>query len=260
MGDSSGEYDYLIKMLSLGDSGVGKTSVLGCYVDGKFSTKFISTVGIDFREKRVIFNPGGKEGPAGDGLKIHLQLWDTAGQERFRSLTNAFFRDAMGFFVFFDITDEQSFVNVRHWMAAAPRVLPQPGRGAVRKQGRPDGAACRRRGRRAVARERVRDAVRGDERGDGGERGTRRRAAAGARDASRAARPRARLDPRLGRGGGSPETPEVALARRRRGGGQQLVRMLTRGVRGNSPRGGRRTPPWRISRDAPGGGGVVRSP
>ncbi|XP_032829793.1 ras-related protein Rab-27A-like isoform X2 [Petromyzon marinus] len=156
MGDSSGEYDYLIKMLSLGDSGVGKTSVLGCYVDGKFSTKFISTVGIDFREKRVIFNPGGKEGPAGDGLKIHLQLWDTAGQERFRSLTNAFFRDAMGFFVFFDITDEQSFVNVRHWMAAAPRVLPQPGRGAVRKQGRPDGAACRRRGRRAVARERVR--------------------------------------------------------------------------------------------------------
>ncbi|XP_061428401.1 ras-related protein Rab-27A-like [Lethenteron reissneri] len=116
MGDSSGEYDYLIKMLSLGDSGVGKTSVLGCYVDGKFSTKFISTVGIDFREKRVIFNPGGKEGPAGDGLKIHLQLWDTAGQERFRSLTNAFFRDAMGFFVFFDITDEQSFVNVRHWM------------------------------------------------------------------------------------------------------------------------------------------------
>lgn len=51
---SDGEYDYLIKFLALGDSGVGKTSFLYQYTDGKFNSKFITTVGIDFREKRVV--------------------------------------------------------------------------------------------------------------------------------------------------------------------------------------------------------------
>lgn len=51
-----------------------------------------------------------------DSCRIHLQLWDTAGQERFRSLTTAFFRDAMGFILLFDITNEQSFINIRSWL------------------------------------------------------------------------------------------------------------------------------------------------
>uniref|UniRef100_A0A3P9KEQ8 small monomeric GTPase n=1 Tax=Oryzias latipes TaxID=8090 RepID=A0A3P9KEQ8_ORYLA len=112
---SDGEYDYLIKFLALGDSGVGKTSFLYQYTDGKFNSKFITTVGIDFREKTVVslmpFDCCSK------GQKIHLQLWDTAGQERFRSLTTAFFRDAMGFLLLFDLTNEQSFLNVRNWMS-----------------------------------------------------------------------------------------------------------------------------------------------
>ena len=60
--------------------------------------------------------------PAADGSgfgrsqRIHLQLWDTAGQERFRSLTTAFFRDAMGFLLLFDLTNEQSFLNIRNWL------------------------------------------------------------------------------------------------------------------------------------------------
>ena len=54
MAESSGEYDYLIKFLALGDSGVGKTSLLFQFTDGKFNPKFISTVGIDFREKRYV--------------------------------------------------------------------------------------------------------------------------------------------------------------------------------------------------------------
>ncbi|XP_041847706.1 ras-related protein Rab-27A [Melanotaenia boesemani] len=114
---SDGDYDYLIKFLALGDSGVGKTSFLYQYTDGKFNSKFITTVGIDFREKRVIYKSTGPEGTSGRKQKIHMQLWDTAGQERFRSLTTAFFRDAMGFLLLFDLTNEQSFLNVRNWMS-----------------------------------------------------------------------------------------------------------------------------------------------
>uniref|UniRef100_T1JG14 small monomeric GTPase n=1 Tax=Strigamia maritima TaxID=126957 RepID=T1JG14_STRMM len=116
MGDSNQDYDYLIKFLALGDSGVGKTSFLYQYTDGTFHSKFISTVGIDFREKRVIHRTPGADGFAGRGQRIHLQLWDTAGQERFRSLTTAFFRDAMGFILIFDLTSERSFLNIRNWL------------------------------------------------------------------------------------------------------------------------------------------------
>ncbi|XP_059927462.1 ras-related protein Rab-27A [Gadus macrocephalus] len=114
---SDGDYDYLIKFLALGDSGVGKTSFLYQYTDGNFNSKFITTVGIDFREKRVLYQANGPDGATGKGQKIHIQLWDTAGQERFRSLTTAFFRDAMGFLLLFDLTNEQSFLNVRNWMS-----------------------------------------------------------------------------------------------------------------------------------------------
>nr|XP_046242106.1 ras-related protein Rab-27A [Scatophagus argus] len=114
---SDGDYDYLIKFLALGDSGVGKTSFLYQYTDGKFNSKFITTVGIDFREKRVNYKTVGPDGSSGKGQKIHMQLWDTAGQERFRSLTTAFFRDAMGFLLLFDLTNEQSFLNIRNWMS-----------------------------------------------------------------------------------------------------------------------------------------------
>ncbi|ESN92221.1 hypothetical protein HELRODRAFT_103925 [Helobdella robusta] len=110
------EYDYLIKFLALGDSGVGKTSILYQYTDGQFTGKFTSTVGIDFREKRIIHKTSMPDGSPGRSQRVHLQLWDTAGQERYRSLTTAFFRDAMGFLLVFDITNEQSFVNLRNWI------------------------------------------------------------------------------------------------------------------------------------------------
>ncbi|XP_017779762.1 PREDICTED: ras-related protein Rab-27A [Nicrophorus vespilloides] len=104
------EYDYLIKFLALGDSGVGKTSFLYQYTDGTFNSRFISTVGIDFREKRLLYQTKGRN------HRVHLQLWDTAGQERFRSLTTAFYRDAMGFLLLFDLTSEQSFIEIRNWI------------------------------------------------------------------------------------------------------------------------------------------------
>lgn len=115
--NSLGDYDYLIKFLALGDSGVGKTTFLYQYTDGAFNSQFISTVGIDFREKRVVYRPSHYDATSGGrSQRVHLQLWDTAGQERFRSLTTAFFRDAMGFVLLFDLSSEQSFLNIRNWL------------------------------------------------------------------------------------------------------------------------------------------------
>ncbi|XP_029916054.1 ras-related protein Rab-27B-like [Myripristis murdjan] len=114
---ADGDYDYLIKLLALGDSGVGKTTFLYRYTDNKFNRKFTSTVGIDFREKRVMYTGTDADGTTEKNFRVHLQLWDTAGQERFRSLTTAFFRDAMGFLLMFDLTNQQSFLNVRNWMS-----------------------------------------------------------------------------------------------------------------------------------------------
>ncbi|XP_076624044.1 RAS oncogene family member Rab27 [Colletes latitarsis] len=105
------QYDYLIKFLALGNSGVGKTSFLYQYTDGTFDSRFMSTVGIDFKEKRVIYQTAN-----GRTQRVHLQLWDTAGQERFRSLTTAFYRDSMGFLLIFDLTNEISFLEVRNWL------------------------------------------------------------------------------------------------------------------------------------------------
>ncbi|KAK3094497.1 hypothetical protein FSP39_002511 [Pinctada imbricata] len=81
-GTNMADYDYLIKFLALGDSGVGKTSFLYQYTDKQFTGNFISTVGIDFKEKRVVHRVPGLDGSVGRSHRIHLQLWDTAGQER----------------------------------------------------------------------------------------------------------------------------------------------------------------------------------
>ncbi|KAL0979634.1 hypothetical protein UPYG_G00187550 [Umbra pygmaea] len=111
-----GSWQYL-RLNRIRDSGVGKTTFLYRYTDNKFNRKFTTTVGIDFREKRVMYVGTGSDGTTEKNFKVHLQLWDTAGQERFRSLTTAFFRDAMGFLLMFDLTNQQSFLNVRNWMS-----------------------------------------------------------------------------------------------------------------------------------------------
>ena len=83
--------------------------------------RFISTVGIDFREKKITWR-GAKtdhherQSGSARSQRIQLQLWDTAGQERFRSLTTAFFRDAMGFILMFDVTSDQSLMSTRDWL------------------------------------------------------------------------------------------------------------------------------------------------
>uniref|UniRef100_A0A672GP25 small monomeric GTPase n=1 Tax=Salarias fasciatus TaxID=181472 RepID=A0A672GP25_SALFA len=85
--NSSEFYDIAFKVMLVGDSGVGKTCLLVRFKDGAFlAGSFISTVGIDFRNKVLSI----------DGVKVKLQIWDTAGQERFRSVTHAYYRDAHG--------------------------------------------------------------------------------------------------------------------------------------------------------------------
>uniref|UniRef100_A0A3P9H424 small monomeric GTPase n=1 Tax=Oryzias latipes TaxID=8090 RepID=A0A3P9H424_ORYLA len=78
-------YDYLFKLLLIGDSGVGKTCILFRFSEDAFNSTFISTIGIDFKIRTIEL----------DGKKIKLQIWDTAGQERFRTITTAYYRGAM---------------------------------------------------------------------------------------------------------------------------------------------------------------------
>ncbi|KAK2920496.1 hypothetical protein Q8A73_002700 [Channa argus] len=99
-------YDYLLKLLLIGDSGVGKTCLLFRFSEDAFNTTFISTIGIDFKIRTIEL----------DGKKIKLQIWDTAGQERFRTITTAYYRGAMGIMLVYDITNEKSFDNIRNWI------------------------------------------------------------------------------------------------------------------------------------------------
>ncbi|XP_047132184.1 ras-related protein Rab-27B isoform X1 [Hydra vulgaris] len=104
--------DAVLKLLTLGDSGVGKTSFVLQFIEGTFTEKFVPTIGMDLREKLMTYQDHFKE-----ERKVYLEIWDTAGQERFRSLTTAFFRDAMGFLLIFDISRKDTFVNVRSWLS-----------------------------------------------------------------------------------------------------------------------------------------------
>jgi len=99
-------YDVLVKLLMIGDSGVGKSCLLLRFSDDSFTPTFITTIGIDFKIKTVDIN----------GKRVKLQIWDTAGQERFRTITTAYYRGANGILMVYDVTDEQSFLNIRNWM------------------------------------------------------------------------------------------------------------------------------------------------
>eukprot|EP00884_Botryococcus_braunii_P006382 jgi/Botrbrau1/15745/Bobra.4_1s0113.1 len=100
------DYDYLVKLLLIGDSGVGKSCLLLRFSEDSFTSSFITTIGIDFKIKKILL----------DNKWIKLQIWDTAGQERFRTITSAYYRGAMGILLVYDVTDEASFNNIRNWM------------------------------------------------------------------------------------------------------------------------------------------------
>ncbi|PAA51520.1 hypothetical protein BOX15_Mlig029172g2, partial [Macrostomum lignano] len=98
-------FDYMFKLLIIGNSSVGKTSFLFRYADDSFTSAFVSTVGIDFKVKTVFRHD----------KRVKLQIWDTAGQERYRTITTAYYRGAMGFILMYDVTNEDSFNAVQDW-------------------------------------------------------------------------------------------------------------------------------------------------
>ncbi|KAL3312906.1 Ras- protein Rab-27A [Cichlidogyrus casuarinus] len=111
------EYDYLIKLLALGMRKFSFHVIPSyLYTDDVFNERYSSTVGVDFKQKRVLRETKDQDGLLGQAQRLHLQLWDTAGQERYRSLCKVFFRDSMGFLLVFDLTNEKSLINCREWM------------------------------------------------------------------------------------------------------------------------------------------------
>jgi len=100
------EYDYLFKLLLIGDSGVGKSCLLLRFADDTYTQSYISTIGVDFKIRTIDL----------DGKTVKLQIWDTAGQERFRTITSSYYRGAHGIIIVYDVTDRESFNNVKHWI------------------------------------------------------------------------------------------------------------------------------------------------
>ena len=94
-----GTDSHQIKLLLIGDSGVGKSCCLLRFSEDSFTPSFITTIGIDFKIRTIEL----------DGKRVKLQIWDTAGQERFRTITTAYYRGAMGILLVYDVTDERSF-------------------------------------------------------------------------------------------------------------------------------------------------------
>ena len=102
----SQDYDYLFKILLLGDSDVGKSSLILRYTDETFNSKLVNSIGVDFKmKKREI-----------DGKIIKVQIWDTAGHERFRTITYGYYRGANAIIIVFDLSDKKSFISITEWL------------------------------------------------------------------------------------------------------------------------------------------------
>jgi len=100
------DYDYLFILVLIGDSGVGKSCLLLRFADDKWTDSYISTIGVDFKIRTIEL----------DGKTIKLQIWDTAGQERFRTISSTYYRGAHGIIVVYDVTNMESFNNVKRWL------------------------------------------------------------------------------------------------------------------------------------------------
>ncbi|CAF1425234.1 unnamed protein product, partial [Adineta ricciae] len=101
----SGEV-FHFKILIIGESSVGKSSLMTRFVDETFQPSFVPTIGVDFKVRTLMI----------DDYQCKVQIWDTAGQERFRVITTTYYRDAAGVLIVYDVTNGESFFRIRRWI------------------------------------------------------------------------------------------------------------------------------------------------
>nr|KAF6393424.1 RAB11A, member RAS oncogene family [Pipistrellus kuhlii] len=106
MGTRDDEYDYLFKVVLIGDSGVGKSNLLSRFTRNEFNLESKSTIGVEFATRSIQV----------DGKTIKAQIWDTAGQERYRAITSAYYRGAVGALLVYDIAKHLTYENVERWL------------------------------------------------------------------------------------------------------------------------------------------------
>ena len=100
------DYEFIFKVLLLGNSNVGKSSLFLRFVDDIWNDTFVPTIGVDFKIKTFYI----------DEKKIKMQIWDTAGQERFKNIIASYYRGAHGILLIYDVTDKESFKNLSNWI------------------------------------------------------------------------------------------------------------------------------------------------
>jgi small GTP-binding protein len=106
MFQSEQEYDYLFKIVLIGDSGVGKSNILSRFTRNEFNLESKATIGVEFAQKTINI----------EGKIVKAQIWDTAGQERYRAITSAYYRGAVGALLVYDVCKYTSFENVEKWL------------------------------------------------------------------------------------------------------------------------------------------------
>ncbi len=102
----SKDYDYIFKIVLIGDTCVGKSCILVRFSDDIFNDNYVTTIGVDFRFKTMVVK----------NKVAKIQIWDTAGQERYRSITTAYYRGAAAIIICCDCTNKESFNNIKNWI------------------------------------------------------------------------------------------------------------------------------------------------
>ncbi|XP_006641903.2 RAB11a, member RAS oncogene family, like [Lepisosteus oculatus] len=106
MANREDEYDYLFKVVLIGDSGVGKSNLLSRFTRNEFSLESKSTIGVEFATRSIQV----------EGKTVKAQIWDTAGQERYRAITSAYYRGAVGALLVYDIAKHLTYENAERWL------------------------------------------------------------------------------------------------------------------------------------------------
>jgi small GTP-binding protein len=106
MGSRDDEYDYLFKVVLIGDSGVGKSNLLSRFTRNEFNLESKSTIGVEFATRSIQV----------EGKTVKAQIWDTAGQERYRAITSEYYRGAVGALLVYDIAKHVTYENVERWL------------------------------------------------------------------------------------------------------------------------------------------------